>query len=88
MVTIDCPPQILVVSDNQKGLISNADCDLVGPSLINLDVLIKSIREDPVPTYCELVSPSLLNLNVVIKFTAVGTQSYVMRSAKSISIKS
>ena len=25
MVTIDCPPQILVVSDNRKGLISNAD---------------------------------------------------------------
>ena len=24
MVTIDCPPQILVVSDNRKGLISNA----------------------------------------------------------------
>ena len=25
MVTIDCPPQILVVSDNRKDLISNAD---------------------------------------------------------------
>ena len=25
MVTIDCPPQILVVLDNRKGLISNAD---------------------------------------------------------------
>ena len=24
MVTIDCPPQILVVLDNRKGLISNA----------------------------------------------------------------
>ena len=24
MVTIDCPPQILVVSDNRKGPISNA----------------------------------------------------------------
>ena len=26
MVTIDCPPQILVVLDNRKGLIFNADC--------------------------------------------------------------
>ena len=25
MVTTDCPPQILVVSDNRKGLISNAE---------------------------------------------------------------
>ena len=25
MVTSDCPPQILVVSDNRKGLILNAD---------------------------------------------------------------
>ena len=24
MLTIDCPPQILLVSDNRKGLISNA----------------------------------------------------------------
>ena len=29
MVTIDCPPQILVVSDNRKGLISNADDAIV-----------------------------------------------------------
>ena len=32
MVTIDCPPQILIVSDNRKGLISN-DGHMIEPVL-------------------------------------------------------
>ena len=31
MVTIDCPPQILFVSDNQKDLISKAETKYVSP---------------------------------------------------------
>ena len=42
MVTIDCPPQILVVSDNRKGLISNAvNFDkIVFNRLFNVDPII------------------------------------------------
>ena len=35
MVTIDCPPQILVVKDNRKGLILNAGHPAISPNAGN-----------------------------------------------------